>query len=146
MVEKIAVKIPRSWRDDFLSLRDTLPEDLGQELIAALANRSPEQLQAMVEQLQAKGTPTTEGNLAAGANSNAELPQPEPAPPDTVAIILRNGALLADHIGGKRYLIDKPIRVTPQEFAGIEAELAQRPKVWGLSYTRLERVLIHPAL
>jgi hypothetical protein len=51
---------------------------LGQELIAALANRSPEQLQAMVEQLQAKGTPTTEGNLAAGANSNAELPSPPP--------------------------------------------------------------------
>jgi hypothetical protein len=59
MVEKIAVKIPRSWRDDFLSLRDTLPEELGQQLIAALASRTPEQLQAMVEQLRAKGTPTT---------------------------------------------------------------------------------------
>jgi hypothetical protein len=79
MVEKIAVKIPRSWRDDFLSLRDTLPEELGQELIAALATRTPEQIEAMVEQMQAGGTPTAiDGKPAAVAVSNAELsPQPE---------------------------------------------------------------------
>jgi hypothetical protein len=79
MVEKIAVKIPRSWRDDFLSLRDTLPEELGQELITALASRSPEQIQAMVRAMQTDITPTTiEGTPAAGAISKAELsPQPE---------------------------------------------------------------------
>ena len=76
------VRLPDTWKDNLVTLRDTLPEALGQQLIAALASRTPEQLQAMVEQLQAKGTPTTEGNLAAGANSNAELPQPEPAPPE----------------------------------------------------------------
>ncbi len=143
MSGKVVVKMPATWKDSLLSLRDTLPETLGQELIAALASRTPEQIEAMVEQLQSGGTPTAIEGSGTGASSNAVLPKPEP---DTVAIILRNGALLADHIGGKRYLIDKPIRVTPQELAGIEAELAQRPKVWGISYTRLERVLIHPAL
>jgi hypothetical protein len=52
---------------------------LGQELIAALATRTPEQIEAMVRAMQAGGTPTAiEGKPAAVAVSNAELsPQPE---------------------------------------------------------------------
>jgi hypothetical protein len=53
------IRLPDTWKDNLVTLRDSVSEELGQQLIAALASRTPEQLQAMVEQLQAKGTPTT---------------------------------------------------------------------------------------
>jgi hypothetical protein len=73
------IRLPDTWKNDLVTLRDTLPEPLGQELIAALASRTPEQIEAMVRAMQTGGTPTAiEGNPAAGASSNAVLPQPEP--------------------------------------------------------------------
>jgi len=127
------MKVDPLLKENFLALRD------------ALATLNTEEAQAILEAARAQTTPPAPTAIE-GASSNAVLPKPEPPEPDTVAIIFRNGALLADHIGGKRYLIDKPIRVTPLELEGIEAELAQRPKLFGTAFTRLERVLIHPAL
>jgi hypothetical protein len=73
------IRLPDTWKNDLVTLRDTLPETLGQELIAALASRTPEQIEAMVRTMQAGGTPAAvEGNPAAGAGSNAELASPEP--------------------------------------------------------------------
>jgi hypothetical protein len=64
----------------------------------------------------------------------------KPVEEGKIAIIVRNGNLLADTINGKRYPTDSRIQVSPDELQSIEAELAQRPKYWGVSYTRIERV------
>jgi hypothetical protein len=70
------IRLPDTWKDNLVTLRDTLPEALGQELIAALASRTPEQLQAMVRAMQSGGTPTA---LEASPPPEATAP-PEATP------------------------------------------------------------------
>lgn len=153
------VRLPVDWKDDLLALRDTLPEAVGTSLIAALASRTPQELEQLVTTLTQHGglppepvTPAADTALLtapAGATtrprSSAPLPTrrlEEPKPPEEgkVTIIVRNGNLLADTINGKRYPTDSRIQVSPDELQAIEVELAQRPKYWGVSYTRIERV------
>lgn len=159
MAEKVAVKVPPDWKEDLIALRDTLPEAVGTSLIAALASRTPQELEALVTTLTQPGglppapvTPAADTALLAapaGATtrprSSAPLPtrrqtEPKPVEEGKVTIIVRNGNLLADTINGKRYPTDSRIQVSPDELQAIEAELAQRPKYWGVSYTRIERV------
>jgi hypothetical protein len=52
------IRLPDTWKDNLVTLRDSLPEALGQELIATLASRTPEQIEAMVRAMQSGGTPT----------------------------------------------------------------------------------------
>ncbi len=137
------IRLPAEWKAPLLQLRDNLPEAQAQELIATLATRTPEQITAL---LQAVHQPVTPEAPAAKirADSNAVLPtrrpsEPKPLEEGKIAIIVRNGNLLADTINGKRYPTDSRIQVTPDELARIEAELSQRPKMWG-NTTRIERL------
>jgi hypothetical protein len=159
MAGKVVVKVPPEWKDDLLALRDSLPEVVGTSLIAALASRTPQELEALVTMLaQPGGLPPAPVTPAAGTalppapagattrtSSSAPLPirrsmEEKPVEEGKIAIIVRNGNLLADTINGKRYPTDSRIQVSPDELQSIEAELAQRPKYWGVSYTRIERV------
>jgi hypothetical protein len=158
MAEKVAIKVPPAWKDDLIALRDSLPEAVGTSLIAALASRTQEELEALVTTLIQPGglppapvTPAADTALLtapAGATtrprSSAPLPtrrpmEEKPVEPGKVAIILRNDALMATTIAEKRYVIDAKLQVTPDELARIEAELSQRPKMWG-NHTRIERL------
>lgn len=157
MAEKVAIKVPPAWKDDLIALRDSLPEAVGTSLIAALASRTQEELEALVTTLTQPGglppapvTPAADTALLAApavakARASAALPtrrpmEEKPVEEGKIAIIVRNGNLLADTINGKRYPTDSRIQVSPDELQAIEAELAQRPKYWGVSYTRIERV------
>ncbi len=149
MAEKVAIKVPPEWKENLIALRDTLPEAVSTSLIAALASRTPQELEQLVTTLTQPGglppAPVATLSLDAGipasktatVTSEAGIPASETAP--TVAIILRNDALMATTIAGKRYIVDAKIQVTPQELEVIEAELSQRPQRWG-NYTRIERV------
>ena len=159
MAEKVAVKVPPDWKEDLIALRDTLPEAVGTNLIAALASRTQEELEALVTMLaQPGGLPpaavTSDAGIPASkpappaakirTDSNAALPrrrpsEPKPVEPGKILIVLRNDALMATTVAGKRYVIDAKLQVTPDELARIEAELSQRPKMWG-NTTRIERV------
>jgi hypothetical protein len=151
------VRLPVDWKDDLIALRDSLPEAVGTSLIAALASRTQEELEALVTTLTQPGglppapvTPAAppQGTAATAAkirtDSNAVLPtrrpsEPKPLEEGKVSIILRNDALMATVINGKRYVIDAKLQVTPQELAAIEAELSQRKQWWG-NTTRIERL------
>ncbi|MGB3312326.1 MAG: hypothetical protein WBG32_11265 [Nodosilinea sp.] len=84
MAEKVGIKVPPSWKESLLSLRDTLPEDVGAELIAVLASCTPEQIETLVTALQTETAiapmclpAAIEGTPA--QRSNTERP-PEPSP------------------------------------------------------------------
>jgi hypothetical protein len=159
MAEKVAIKVPPEWKEDLIALRDTLPEAVGTSLIAALASRTQEELEALVTMLaQPGGLPPAPVTPAAGTalppapagattrtSSSAPLPirrsmEEKPVEEGKIAIIVRNGNLLADTINGKRYPTDSRIQVSPDELQSIEAELSQRRKHYGLSHTRIERL------
>ncbi len=155
------IRLPAEWKAPLLKLRDSLPEAQAQELINTLATRTPEQITALLQTIHQPVTPeapdtvTSEAGIPASKTattvattrprSSAPLPtrrpmEEKPVEPGKVTIIVRNGNLLADTINGKRYPTDSRIQVTQAELQSIEAELAQRPKYWGVSYTRIERV------
>ncbi len=159
MAEKVAIKVPPEWKEDLIALRDTLPEAVGTSLIAALASRTQEELEALVTMLaQPGGLPpapvTSDAGIPASnptptvakirADSNAELPrrrpeEPKPLEPGKILIVVRNEAMLAVHLGGKRYVVDARIQVSPDELEAMEADLGQRKQWWG-NTTRIERL------
>ena len=129
-----------------LQLRDNLPEAQAQELIATLATRTPEQITALLQAVHQPVTPEAPAATVAKirADSNAVLPrrrpsEPKPLDPGKIAIIVRNEAMMAVHLGGKRYIVDTRIQVTPQELEVMEADLGQRKQWWG-NTTRIERL------
>ena len=140
------IRLPAEWKAPLLQLRDNLPEAQAQELIATLACRTPEQITALLQAIHQPVAPEAPAATVAKirADSNAELPrrrpsEPKPLEEGKILIVLKNDALMATTIAGKRYVIDAKIQVTPDELARIEAELSQRPKMWG-NTTRIERL------
>jgi hypothetical protein len=71
------IRLPDTWKDNLVTLRDSLPEALGQELIATLASRTPEQIEAMVRAMQSGGTPTA---LEATASTSPTPPEASTRP------------------------------------------------------------------
>ena len=151
------VRLPVDWKDDLIALRDSLPEAVGTSLIAALASRTQEELEALVTTLTQPGglppapvTPAAppQGTAATAAkirtDSNAVLPtrrpsEPKPLEEGKILIVVRNEAMLAVHLGGKRYVVDARIQVSPDELEAMEADLGQRKQWWG-NTTRIERL------
>jgi hypothetical protein len=143
------MKVSADLKPEFTALRDalaTLPLEKAQAIVgAAIAqaqNPTPAEVPATSPQgTAADPTPTVAKIRTA---SNAELPrrrpsEPKPVEPGKILIVLRNDALMATTIAGKRYVIDAKLQVTPDELARIEVELSQRPQRWG-NTTRIERV------
>lgn len=143
------MKVSADLKPDFTALRDalaTLPLEKAKAIVGAAVTQAQNPTPAEVPATSPQGTtadpPPTVAKIR--TDSNAALPtrrpmEEKPVEPGKVAIILRNDALMATTIAEKRYVIDAKLQVTPDELARIEAELSQRPKMWG-NHTRIERL------
>ena len=140
------MKVSADLKQEFTALRDALanlPTEKAKAIVGAAIAQAQNPVPAEVPDTSPQGTAATTAKIE--TNSNAALPrrrpeEPKPVEEGKVTIIVRNENLRADTINGKRYPTDSRIQVTQAELEAIEAELAQRPKYWGVSYTRIERV------
>lgn len=140
------IRLPAEWKAPLLQLRDNLPEAQAQELITTLASRTPEQITALLQAVHQPVTPEAPAATVAKirTDSNAALPRRRPSEPKPleggkILIVVRNEAMLAVHLGGKRYVVDARIQVTPDELQAMEDDLGQRKQWWG-NTTRIERL------
>ncbi len=142
------MKVSADLKPDFIALRDalaTLPVEEARAIVGAAITQARNPVPAEVPAATPQGTDTSPQGTAAKirTDSNAPLPrrpsEPKPVEPGKIPIILRNDALMATTINGKRYVIDAKLQISPQELEAIEAELSPRPQRWG-NYTRIERV------
>ncbi len=130
------MKVSADLKPDFIALRDalaTLPVEEARAIVGAAITQARNPVPA----------PTVAKiRTSTSAPRSTRRPlEPKPVEEGKVTIIVRNGSLLADTIAGRRYSTDNRIQVSPQELEAIEADLAKRPKYWGASYTRIERVI-----
>ena len=139
------MKVSADLKQEFTALRDALanlPTEKAKAIVGAAIAQARNPVPAEVPAAAPQGTAATVAKIR--ADSNAVLPtrrpsEPKPLEEGKILIVLKNDALMATTIAGKRYVIDAKIQVTPGELARIEAELSQRPQRWG-NYTRIERV------
>ena len=139
------MKVSADLKQEFTALRDALanlPTEKAKAIVGAAIAQAQNPVPAEVPDTSPQGTAATTAKIE--TNSNAALPrrrpeEPKPLDPGKIAIIVRNEAMLAVHINGKRYPTDAKLQVTPQEFQAMEDDLSQRKQWWG-NTTRIERV------
>jgi hypothetical protein len=143
------MKVSADLKPDFIALRDalaTLPVEEARAIVGAAITQARNPAPAEVPATSPQGTtadpPPTVAKIRAA--SNAELPrrrpeEPKPLEPGKILIVVRNEAMLAVHLGGKRYVVDARIQVSPDELQALEADLGQRKQWWG-NHTRIERL------
>jgi len=139
------MKVSAELKSEFTALRDALaalPLEKAQAIMGAAIAQAQNPVPAEVPAAAPQGTAATVAKIR--ADSNAALPtrrpsEPKPVEPGKIAIIVRNEAMMAVHLGGKRYVVDARIQVTPQELEAMEADLGQRKQWWG-NTTRIERL------
>ena len=139
------MKVSADLKQEFTALRDALanlPTEKAKSIVGAAIAQAQNPVPAEVPAAPPQGTAATAAKIR--TDSNAVLPtrrtsEPKPLEEGKIMIVVRNEAMLAVHINGKRYPTDAKLQVTPDELAAIEAELSQRPKMWG-NHTRIERL------
>lgn len=145
------MKVSADLKPDFIALRDalaTLPVEEARAIVGAAITQArnpvPTEVAAPAPMENTTVPAPTVAKIRTSTSaprSTRRPPEPKPVEEEKVTIIVRNGSLLADTIAGRRYSTDNRIQVSPQELEAIEADLAKRPKYWGASYTRIERVI-----
>ena len=139
------MKVSTDLKSEFTALRDALaalPLEKAQAIMGAAIAQARNSVPTEVPAATPQGTSATVAKIR--TDSNAVLPtrrpsEPKPPEPGKVLIVLRNDALMAVHINGKRYVVDAKLQVTPDELEAMEADLGQRKQWWG-NTTRIERL------
>lgn len=139
------MKVSADLKQEFTALRDALanlPTEKAKSIVGAAIAQAQNPVPAEVPDTSPQGTAATVAKNR--ADSNAVLPtrrpsEPKPVEPGKILIVVRNEALMAVHIAGKRYPTDAKLQVTPDELQAMEADLGQRKQWWG-NTTRIERL------
>ena len=139
------MKVSADLKAEFTALRDALanlPTEKAKAIVGAAIAQAQNPVPAEVPAAPPQGTAATAAKIR--TDSNAVLPtrrpsEPKPLEEGKILIVVRNEAMLAVHLGGKRYVVDARIQVSPDELEAMEADLGQRKQWWG-NTTRIERL------